>query len=154
MSTSIERSITIDLPVRTVYDQWTQFEDFPLFMEDVEKVEQLTDAELMWTAKIRGVERQWRARITEQTPDQRIAWTAVEGPEHGGAVTFHALNDSTTKVMYQMDFEPTGFLEHYADKVGLIESRVEDDLENFAEFISTRGKATGAWRGEIERKAS
>lgn len=154
MSTRIERSITIDLPVRTVYDQWTQFEDFPLFMSDVEKVVQLTPTEVEWTVKMRGVERSWRATITEQSPDQRIAWKSVEGPDQAGVVTFHALNDDQTRVMYQMEFEPSGVLEHYADKVGLLEDRVEDDLEEFKTFIEKRGKATGGWRGEVSREAS
>lgn len=150
MSTQIEKSIVVDVPVETAYNQWTQFEDFPLFMEDVQSVEQLDPSTLHWKTKIRGVEREWNAQITEQTPNQRVAWHSEDGPEHAGVVTFHKLDERQTKVMLQMDFEPSGFAEKYADAVGLVERRATDDLEGFKKFIETRGEATGAWRGTID----
>ncbi len=154
VSTTVERSIVIDEPVRTVYDQWTQFEDFPLFMDGVEEVTQLTPETLMFRVRYRGVEREWKARITEQLPDTRIAWESIgDDPKHAGVVTFHHIEDTETKVMLQFDFWPEGLLEQYADKTGLVESYAEGMLEDFAGFIQKRGKATGAWRGEVKRTA-
>lgn len=143
--------IEIDLPVRTVYNQWTEFQDFPLFMKHVQEVRQITDDRLHWKASIAGVTREWEAQITEQTPDQRIAWTAVDGTKNAGAVTFHALSDDRTKVVLQLDVEPDGFLETVAAKGGMVEDRVEKDLEKFKEFIEARGQETGGFRGEIKR---
>ena len=143
--------IDIDLPVRTVYDQWTQFEDFPLFMKHVKDVRQVDDTHLEWTVSIYGIKKSWTAEITQQTPDQRIAWTAVDGTKNGGVVTFHPLSDDTTRVMLQMDMEPEGFLEKVADWGGYMSDRSRKDLEQFKDFIENRGRATGAWRGEVER---
>jgi uncharacterized membrane protein len=143
--------IEIDLPVRTVYDQWTQFEDFPLFMKHVVDVRQLDDTHTEWTAKISGIKRTWKAEITEQTPDQRVAWTATDGTKHAGVVTFHALSDDRTKVVLQMDMDPEGFLEHVADWGGYVTDRSKKDLDRFKDFVESRGKATGAWRGTVER---
>jgi ribosome-associated toxin RatA of RatAB toxin-antitoxin module len=154
MSTRVERSVDIHMPVRTVYDQWTQFEDWPLFMDEVQRVEQLEDDEVRWQVKTRGVEREWIARITEQIPDKRIAWTSIEGPQHAGVVTFHRLRDDLTRVMLQLDFIPEGFLEGYADKMGTIDSWVEGELATFKEFLEDRGKPTGSWRGEIDHHAA
>lgn len=153
MGTSIDRAIEIDLPVRTVYDQWTQFEDFPLFMEHVDEVEQTAQDQLIWHTKVRGVDREWRAQITEQIPDKRIAWRSVEGPHHAGVVTFHRISDDRTRLMLQFRFEPEGFLESYAETVGLVENWVDDELEAFKAFIEKRGRATGEWRGEIDAHA-
>jgi len=143
--------IDIDLPVRTVYDQWTQFEDFPLFMKHVRDVRQIDPTHTQWKAKISGVSREWTAEITEQTPDQRVAWTATDGTQNAGVVTFHALNDNTTRVVLQMETDPQGFLEKVADWGGYISDRSKKDLEQFKDFIESRGKATGAWRGTVER---
>lgn len=144
--------IDVDLPVRTVYDQWTQFEDFERFMPGVEYVEQVGDDALRATVKRRGVERTFDARITEQIPDTRIAWESIdEQPEHAGVVTFHHITDDSTKVMVQMEFWPTGFFEHYADKVGLVDEWVGKALDAYADFIDRRGRATGGWRGKIGR---
>ncbi len=154
MSTPIEQSILVNVPVRTAYDQWTQFTDFPLFMSDVEVVDQIDAETLHWKAKVRGVTREWTTVITEQTPDQRIAWKTVDGAENRGVVTFHRIEEDVTKVLLQLDFEPEGILEHYADKVGLVEDRASSDLEEFKNFIEQRGQATGAWRGTIEQQAS
>ncbi len=143
--------IEIDMPVGTVYNQWTQFEDFPLFMKHVVDVRQLDDTTTEWKAKISGVSRTWKAEITEQTPDQRVAWTALDGTKHAGVVTFHALSDDATKVVLQLEMDPEGFLEHVADWGGYVSDRAKKDLDRFKDFIEARGKSTGAWRGTVER---
>jgi uncharacterized membrane protein len=150
MSQIIE-TIDVDVPVRTAYDQWTQFEEFPRFMEGVESVKQLTDTTLEWTAKIAGVERSWRAEITEQEPDQRVAWQSTSGARNAGVVTFHRLADRRSRVTLQLDVEPTGPVETVGDAVGAVERRVEGDLKRFKEFIEARGDSTGAWRGEVDQ---
>jgi uncharacterized membrane protein len=150
MST-IEQSIEVNVPVRTAYNQWTQFEDFPHFMEGVEKVNQIDDVNLHWVAEILGQHREWDAKITEQTPDERIAWTNTDGAKNAGVVTFHRLDDSTTRLMLQMEFEPEGFGEKAADALGLVKSRSKGDLERFKTFIEERGTETGAWRGEVDQ---
>ncbi|QGG96373.1 SRPBCC family protein [Actinomarinicola tropica] len=150
----MNHSVDIDLPVRTVYDQWTQFEDFPLFMKHVKDVRQVDDTTLEWTVSIYGIKRSWTAEITEQTPDQRVAWTAVDGTKNAGVVTFHALSDDRTRVMLQMEMDPDGFLESVADWGGYMSDRSRKDLEQFKDFIENRGRATGAWRGEVERDSA
>jgi uncharacterized membrane protein len=147
----IIETIDVDVPVRTAYDQWTQFEEFPRFMEGVESVKQLTDTTLEWTAKIAGVERSWRAEITEQEPDQRVAWQSTSGARNAGVVTFHRLADRRSRVTLQLDVEPTGPVETVGDAVGAVERRVEGDLKRFKEFIEARGDSTGAWRGEVDQ---
>jgi uncharacterized membrane protein len=151
MSTIVE-SIDVRVPVRTAYDQWTQFEEFPRFMEGVEKVEQLDEERLHWVAKIGGKRKEWEARITEQTPDQRVAWKATSGAPNAGVVTFHRLDDSTTRVTVQMDVEPEGPIEKAGDAIGVPDRQVKEDLERFKKFIESRGRETGAWRGEIEQR--
>ncbi|MBX3285569.1 MAG: SRPBCC family protein [Acidimicrobiales bacterium] len=145
--------IDVDVPVRTAYDQWTQFEDFPLFMRHVKEVEQLDDRHVRFKASILGVKREWEAEITEQTPDQRVAWTAVDGTANAGAVTFHPLADERTRVVLQLDLEPEGFVEQVADKGGLADDRAEIDLRSFKDFIERRGRSTGGFRGTIHREA-
>ena len=147
MST-IEQSIDVKVPVRTAYNQWTQFEEFPKFMEGVAEVRQLDDQRLHWKAQIAGQEREWEAKITEQEPDQRIAWYGV-GTTNAGVVTFHRIDDDTTKVMLQMEFEPEDWKEKAADATGIVKSRVKGDLERFKSFIEGRGSETGAWRGDV-----
>lgn len=147
---TIERSIDIDVPVRTAYDQWTQFETFPEFMEAVTDVTQLDDQTLHWKVDVAGVEREFAATITEQTPDQRIAWSTVSGPHQGGVVTFHELSDETTRVMYQMDFDPEGVAETIGAATGVVERQVAGDLDRFKGFIESRNEPTGAWRGAID----
>jgi uncharacterized membrane protein len=146
---SVTTSIDVDLPVSTVYNQWTQFEEFPQFMEGVEKVTQRDDTHLRWVAEIAGKTKEWEAEITEQEPDQRIAWTAREGAFNAGVVTFHPLEDQRTRVTLQMEFEPETFTERVGDAVGIVQRQVEGDLERFKEFIEARGRETGGWRGEI-----
>src|SRR3990170_4482460 len=144
MSQIIE-AIEVDVPVRVAYDQWTQFEEFPMFMEGVEKVEQLDDTTLRWTAEIAGVRKTWKAEITEQTPDQRIAWTSMEGAENAGVVTFHRLDDRKTRVTLQLDVEPEGPIESAGDALGIVGRQAKGDMERFKEFVESRGVATGAW---------
>jgi uncharacterized membrane protein len=151
--TSIENSIEVNVPVHTAYNQWTQFEDFPRFMEGVESIQQLTDTTTHWVTEIAGVKREFDAEITEQTPDQRIAWKTLDGPDQAGVVTFHRIDDNTTKVMLQLDYDPEGIVENVGDKLGIVERRAKGDLGRFKEFIESRGTETGAWRGEVEQSA-
>jgi uncharacterized membrane protein len=148
MSTVL-KSIDVHVPVRTAYDQWTQFEEFPEFMEGVESVEQLDDRNLRWHAEIGGKDLEWTARITEQIPDKRIAWTSTSGARNAGVVTFHRISDDTSRVTLQLDYEPEGIVENLGDMIGVMGSRAEGDLERFKEFIEARGHETGAWRGKI-----
>jgi uncharacterized membrane protein len=150
----VETSIEVDVPVRTAYNQWTQFEEFPQFMDGVESVTQLDDTHLRWVAEIGGKREEWKAEITEQLPDERVAWRAVEGKGNAGVVTFHRLGDDRSKVMVQIDWEPDGLLEQLGAKFGSDERRVEGDLERFKELIESRGAETGAWRGEVEQDSA
>jgi uncharacterized membrane protein len=150
----IVESVDVAVPVRTAYDQWTQFESFPMFMEGVEKVEQLDDTTLRWTANIAGQERTWKARITEQNPDERIAWTSIDGAKNAGVVTFHRLDDDMTRVTLQMEVDPDGPVDNIGDALGLLERRVKGDLKRFKEFIEGRGVETGAWRGSVPQGGS
>jgi uncharacterized membrane protein len=145
----IEQSIDVNVPVRTAYNQWTQFEDFPAFMEGVEEVKQITDTRLRWRAEIAGVEREWEAEIDEQRPDERIAWHAIDGPTNAGVVTFHRIDDGKTRVMLQLEFEPDDALEKTGDALGFVKRRAKGDVERFKKFIEGRGTETGAWRGEV-----
>ena len=150
MQTTVERSIDLTVPVSTAYNQWTQFESFPQFMESVTAVEQIDDQLTEWRTDVNGIERTFIARITEQTPDQRIAWTTIEGPRQAGVVTFHELAGGETRVMYQMDFQPEGVVEKSGAALGVVERQVEGDLKRFKKFIEARGSETGAWRGSID----
>ncbi|HSJ61022.1 MAG TPA: SRPBCC family protein [Jiangellaceae bacterium] len=144
-----EKSVDVNVPVRTAYNQWTQFEEFPQFMSDVESVEQLDATHLHWRVKIAGVEREFDAEITEQLPDQRIAWRSTSGVGHAGVVTFHKLEDAKTRVMFQLDMSPETFAEKVGDKVGIVSKAAERDMKNFKEFVEMRGTESGAWRGEV-----
>ena len=147
---SVEQSIEVEVPVGTAYDQWTQFETFPLFMDGVDAVEQTDETHLHWVANIAGVRREWDAEISEQRPDERIAWHAVDGTENAGVVTFHWLTDHRTKIMLQLDMEPEGVVETVGDKLGFVRRRAAGDLERFKDFIEARQQPTGAWRGSVE----
>lgn len=148
MST-IEQSIEVSVPVSTAYNQWTQFETFPQFMEGVDRIDQVSDTMTHWVTSIGGVEREFDAKITEQQPDERVAWTSVDEPRQAGVVTFHQVSPDTTKVMVQMDFEPEGLLETAGDKLGVVKHRVKGDLERFKDFIENRSSESGAWRGNV-----
>jgi uncharacterized membrane protein len=146
---TIEKSVEINAPVRTVYNQWTQFEEFPQFMEGVEEVRQLDDTHLIWHANIAGQEESWEAEITEQIPDERVAWRNKTGAINAGVVTFHHIDDNTARVMLQMDYETNGIVESVGDALGFMSRRVEGDLERFKELVETRGHESGAWRGQV-----
>jgi uncharacterized membrane protein len=147
----IEKSVDVNVPISTAYNQWTQFEDFPQFMEGVVKVHQLDDTTLHWVADIGGVHREWDARITEQKPDERIAWRGEGDTGNAGVVTFHRIDDNTTRIMLQLEYYPDDIVETAGDKLGIVSRRVESDLKRFKEFIESRGQETGAWRGTVER---
>jgi len=149
MASKIEKSIDVEVPARVAYNQWTQFEEFPRFMEGVESVQQLDDTHLHWRAQVGGKTLEWDAEISEQIPDKRIAWHSVHGARNAGVVTFHRLAEDRTRVTLQMDYEPQGFVENVGDWLGVATSRVEGDLERFKEFIESRGHETGAWRGHV-----
>lgn len=148
---SVEESVEVDVPISTAYNQWTQFEEFPQFMEGVEEVKQLDDTRLHWKAEIAGVTREWDAEITEQSPEERVAWASTSGTTNAGVVTFHRLEDERTKLMLQLDFDPNGFVETAADVLGVVTRRAKGDLERFKSFIESRGDESGAWRGEVPR---
>ena len=139
------------MPVRTAYNQWTQFEEFPRFMEGVERVEQLDDTHLHWVANVAGKRKEWNARITEQLPDERVAWTSESGARNAGVVTFHKLAPEKTRIMLQLEYEPDDVIESVGDKLGFMTNRVRGDLERFKQFIESRGHETGAWRGEVRQ---
>ena len=145
----IEKSIEVKVPVRTAYNQWTQFEQFPKFMEGVEEVRQLDDKRLHWRASIAGKTEEWQAEIVEQTPDKVVAWRSTTGAENGGHVSFAPKGADATQITLRLDYDPEGMVESVGDKLGFVSRRVEGDLERFREFIEGRGSETGAWRGEI-----
>ena len=145
----VEQQVEVDVPVQVAYDQWTQFEEFPRFMEGIKRVVQLDDKRLAWEAEIAGQKREWTAEIVDQTPNQRIAWRSTSGERNDGAVLFEAPAPSQTKVQLTIDFDPDGPLENVGTALGVVERRVKGDLDRFKEFIEQRGQATGAWRGEI-----
>ena len=146
----ITETLEVDVPVRVAYDQWTQFESFPKFMEGVDRVVQVDDATLEWTATIAGVVKNWRAEITEQRPDELVAWRSIDGARNDGAVSFESLGPDRTRLELQLDVEPDGLVEKAGDALGLVERRVRGDLERFKAFVESRGQATGAWRGTVD----
>lgn len=146
----IVKSIEVNVPVKTAYNQWTQFEEFPKFMEGVEQVKQIDDKRLHWKANIGGKTEEWDAEITEQIPDQRIAWTSKGGAMNAGLVTFSPLGDAKSKLTLEMEYVPNGAVEKTGDALGLITQRIEGDLNRFKDFIESRGRETGAWRGTVK----
>jgi uncharacterized membrane protein len=154
MTTTIEHSIDVSVPVRTAYNQWTQFEEFPEFMQGVEYVHQIDDTHVRWKAEIGGTSHEWEAEITEQRPDERVAWKTTSGKGHSGVVTFHRLGEDETRVMVQMDWEPEGVKESAGSALGLDDRRVKGDLERFKQLIESRGTESGAWRGEVDQTAT
>jgi uncharacterized membrane protein len=145
----IEKSIEVNAPLSSVYNQWTQFEEFPQFMDGVQEVRQLEDNRLFWRAEIAGKTTEWEAEIYEQIPDTRIAWRSTSGAPNAGAVSFQIVDAATTKVSLVVDYQPLGVVEKVGDALGLVSGRVEGDLRRFKSFIEGRGVETGAWRGEI-----
>ena len=150
MATAI-KYVDVAVPVSVAYNQWTQFEEFPRFMEGVKEVRQLDDQRLYWRAEIGGKEVEWEALITEQRPDERIAWKSTSGARNLGVVTFHRVSDDSSRVTLQLEYEPETAIESAGSALGIVERRIQGDLDRFKEFVESRGRETGAWRGTVER---
>lgn len=151
MST-VESDIDVEVPISVAYNQWTQFEEFPRFMGGVENVTQLDETHLHWKVSIGGVEREFDAVITEQVPDNRVAWKSVDGTTQAGVVTFHRLNDATTRVSARIEWEPEGFVENAGAALQVDSMQVKKDLQAFKELIESQGFESGGWRGEVDRE--
>lgn len=149
MQKHIEKSIKVQVPVSTAYNQWTQFQEFPRFMEGVKEVRQLDDERVHWVAEIGGKQREWDAQITEQVPDRRIAWQSVTGARNAGIVEFQPVGENETEVRVRMEYEPEGVAENIGAFFQAADTRVKGDLERFKDFIESRGRETGEWRGEV-----
>ena len=154
MTTNVEKTVTVDAPVSAVYNQWTQFEEFPQFMGGVQQVTQLSDDRLHWVAEIAGVKREWDAQILEQVPDTKVAWAAIGGATNAGAVTFTPMGASSTLVRLSLDFEPEGMVEKAGDALNLVGRQAESDLEKFKTWFEARGLETGGWRGSVNEGAN
>lgn len=148
---NVQESIDVDVPVSTAYNQWTQFEEFPRFMDNVESIQQVDDTHLRWRANIAGNVKEWMAEITEQLPDERIAWHSTEGVRNAGVVTFHKISDNRTRVMLQMDYEPQSLDEKVGSAIGGVRQTARRNLKRFKELVEGRGQETGAWRGTVTR---
>jgi uncharacterized membrane protein len=146
---TVKESIDVGVPVSTAYNQWTQFEEFPTFMEGVESVGQIDDTHLRWVAEVGGERREWRAEIVEQVPDEKLAWRAVEVNGPNGIVTFEPLGEEKTLITVEMSYEPEGLKESLGAKIGLDNRQVREDLERFKQVVEALGQETGAWRGEV-----
>jgi uncharacterized membrane protein len=145
----VKESVEVNVPVSTAYNQWTQFEEFPNFMENVESVTQLDDTHLRWIADVGGRRQEWKAEITQQVPDEIIAWRSIEGEENAGSVRFESLGADRAKIEVTLTWEPEGIVEAAADRIGISERALNVDLERFKDLIEGRGVETGAWRGEV-----
>jgi len=145
----IQKSIDLNVPVRTAYNQWTLFEEFPRFMEGVEQVQQIDDKHIHWKANIGGKQEEWDAEITEQVPDQRIAWRSQQGAKNEGIIIFSPITEGKSKINLRIDYEPQGVVEKTGNAIGVVAQRVEGDLKRFKEFIESRGQETGGWRGNV-----
>ena len=150
MTTKVEKTVTVNVPVFTAYNQWTQFEDFPQFMGGITSVTQLSDDRLEWVAEIAGVKRRWEAKVLEQVPDRKVSWAATEGATNAGEVTFQEVGPGATEVHLTLEYEPEGLVEKVGDKLNVVENQAEGDLERFKAFIESESYATGAWRGSVE----
>ncbi|MGI3785322.1 MAG: SRPBCC family protein [Janthinobacterium lividum] len=149
MSTKVEKSVLVNVPVSVAYNQWTQFEDFPQFMGGIKSVSQLSDDRLDWVAEIGGIRRRWEAKVLEQVPDRRVSWAATEGATNAGEVTFEDVGGGQTSVHLSLEYEPEGLVEKVGDKLNVIENQAEGDLDRFKAFIEAEGYASGAWRGAV-----
>jgi len=153
MATTVEESIEVSAPLSAVYNQWTQFEEFPHFMGGVQSVQQLTDTRLHWVAEIAGVRREWDAEVLQQVPDQKVAWAATEGATNAGQVTFASLGPLSTRVTLHLEYEPEGLVESIGDKLNFVQRQATSDLQKFKAYIEERGVATGGWRGGVNESA-
>ncbi|MHA6794617.1 SRPBCC family protein [Pseudonocardia bannensis] len=151
MTTNVLHSVEVAVPVSTAYNQWTQFESFPQFMEGVDRIEQIDNTHTHWVTSIGGVKREFDAEITEQHPDERVAWRTRNGVHQAGVVTFHRIDPDTTRVTLQLDYQPEGVTEKVGDALGVVERRTKDDLAKFKKFIEARRHEEGAWRGDVQR---
>lgn len=147
----VMRTIDVEVPVEKAYNQWTQFESFPHFLSFVESIEQIDDTHNHWKVRIGGVEREFDAEITEQHPDERVAWRSTDGTANAGVVTFHKLSQTSSRVAVQIDWEPQGAAERIGDALGLDDRSVQKDLENFKRYIEAVPTESGAWRGDVPR---
>ena len=147
---SVTESVDVNVPISTVYNQWTQFESFPEFMGGVDEIKQVDPTHTHWVISVGGTHREFDAEITEQHPEERVAWKSTDGTTHAGVITFHRLSDSTTRVTAQLDWQPDGLVEKAGAAVGVDDHQVKSDLARFKEFIEKRGSETGAWRGNVE----
>jgi len=145
----IEKAIEVNSPLSTVYNQWTQFEIFPEFMDSVEEVRQMDVKQLHWKVKISGKVKEWNAEIYQQEPDSLIAWQTISGPVQNGTVSFRTRGPSRTEVMVRIEYQPDNLVERLAGSLGILGRRIGEDLEQFKEFIENRPAETGAWRGRI-----
>ena len=148
---NIEQSIDVEVPISTAYNQWTQFEEFPKFMEGVDEIRQIDDRRVHWVASFGGTQHEWDAEITEQNPDERVAWKNIDGKENAGVVTFHQLDGDTTRIMVQMDWAPEGVKEKLGSSLGFDQRRIEGDLKRFKELIESQGTESGAYRETVPR---
>ncbi len=148
--TEVTKSIDVNVPVRMAYDQWTQFESFPQFMEGVKEVRQLGDKQLHWKAEVGGKLQEWDAEIDEQIPDQKVAWHSISGDTNAGVVTFNYLEPDKTRLLLSIEYEPQGAVESAGAALGFLDRQVKGDLEHFKTFIEGQGLETGGWRGTIE----
>jgi uncharacterized membrane protein len=148
----VKESVEVQVPVQQAYNQWTQFEEFPRFMEGIRSVQQLDDTHVRWVAEIRGESREWTTEITDQEPDKKVAWKTIEGElKNDGVVTFEQLGDGETRVNVQMDVEGDSSAENIAgDLLGIVKAQVHDDLERFKQLVESRGEETGGWRGQVK----
>jgi uncharacterized membrane protein len=148
--TQVIETVDVSVPVRTAYNQWTQFTEFPRFIEGVEEIDQVSDTLTHWKVRIGGVQREFDALITEQRPDERVAWNSIDGADHAGVVTFHRLDPMTTRITLQLDTVPEGAVETLGDKLGLVKHRAKGDLRRFKEYIEEQGVESGAYRETVE----
>ncbi len=149
MTTEVDTTIEVDVPVSTAYNQWTQFESFPQFMGGVSEVRQLDDRRLHWVAEIAGVRREWDAEIVDQVPDSKVAWVATEGATNAGAVYFVPLDAGRTSVRLRLEYEPEGVVEKAGDALSVVERQATSDLKKFKKLIEDKGWAEGGWRGGV-----
>ena len=145
----VQDSIEVDVPISTAYNQWTQFEEFPRFMQDVDEVRQIDDTHLHWRATIAGKPVEWDSEITTQIPDRRISWRSTSGPPNTGAVTFDRVTENRTRITLRMSYRAPGIAEKVGDALGLVRAELSGNLHRFADFIQTRQRETGAWRGTV-----
>jgi len=150
---SVTESVDVNVPISTVYNQWTQFESFPEFMDGVDEIKQLDATHTHWVISVAGAHREFDAEITEQHPEERVAWKSTDGTTHAGVITFHRLSETTTRVTAQIDWQPDSLVEKVGAAVGVDDRQIKSDLARFKEFIEKRGAETGAWRGNVEAGA-